>query len=290
MGKMKRILILLLVITGLYIVFNQTNVLDVFGGNGNKNDEAAITNNTEVIKVDVGSVSTTIIPEDRKNLRAEYEGKQKLTVKENGDQVEVRLKSKWFNWFNWGSKKSNLKIYIPEDYDQDLWIDLGSGNLNFSGASKNKPMKLEKLTLDIGSGNMNLRNLEVKELYQDISSGNVNMNSIKTEKGFFDVSSGNLDIDHYSGGITADVSSGRLAVQVEQLTDSIKMDISSGLVDLDLPDDADFTLKGEVSSGKISCDLPLKDKVQNREMIHGKHGSGKHTINLDVSSGIININ
>lgn len=289
MLKMKRILILLLIITGLYIAFNQTTVLDVFSSNKNKNDEAAITKNTEVIKVDVGSVSTTIIPEDRANLRAEYEGKQKLSVKENGDEVEVSLKGKWFNWFNWGPSKSKLKLYIPEDYDQDMLIDLGSGNLNFSGSSKNKPMKLEKLSVDIGSGNMNLTNLEVKELYQDVSSGNVNIDFIKTEKGIFDVSSGNLDIDHYSGGIAADVSSGRLAVQVDKLTDSIKMDISSGLVDLNLPDDADFTLNGDVSSGKISCDLPLKDQVQNKDMIQGKHGSGKYAVDLDVSSGIINI-
>jgi lia operon protein LiaG len=290
MEKMKRIFILLLVITGLYIVFNQSNVLDVFVGGRNNNDEAAITNNTEVIKVDVGSVSTTIIPEDRMNLRAEYEGKQRLTVKENGDEVEVSLKGKWFNWFNWGSQKSELKIYIPEDYDQDMLIDLGSGKLDFSGPSKNTPMKLEKLAVDIGSGHMNLRNLEVKEFYQDVSSGNATIDSIKTEKGTFDVSSGNLDIDHFSGEITADVSSGRLAIQVDQLSDSITMDISSGLIDLDLPEDADFTLNGEVNSGKISCDLPLKDKVQNKDKIHGVLGSGKHAINLDVSSGIININ
>lgn len=285
---MKRILILLLVITGLYIVFNQSYTFDVFGS-GKNDGQVAITNNTKVIKVDVGSVKTTIIPEDRKDLKAVYEGKQKLTVKENGDAVEVSLKSKWFTWFNWGNNKSNLKIYIPQDYDRDMTIDLGSGYLSFFGESKTKPMQLQKLTVDIGSGYIKLNNLDVKELNQGVSSGKADINSVKADKGIFDLSSGALDIKHYSGALAADVSSGKLAVQVDELTDSVKMDVSSGLVNLDLPDDADFKLDGGFSSGLIKCDLPLKEKVQDKDSINGTHGSGKHAVDLDVSSGIIHI-
>jgi len=290
---MKRILILLLAIAGLYILFNQADRINLFGAGsgGNKDGQAAISKDIKVIKVDVSSVSTTIIPEDRTNLKAVYNGKQVLKVTENGDTVQVSVKSKGFNWFNWisFSEKSKLKIYIPEDYDRNMIIDLGSGNLNFSGQSKEKPMKLNELTIDIGSGNMDFKNLIVKRWNQDIGSGNVKIDSLKTDTGTFDLSSGNLDIKHYIGAIEADVSSGKLNIQMDKLADSITVDVSSGVVGLDLPDNADFTLISDVSSGNISCDFPLTSQELNKHNIQGKHGSGKYKIDLDVSSGDIRI-
>jgi lia operon protein LiaG len=291
MEKLKRILILLLVITGLYIVFNQSVHFNVFGDNSNKDGHAAISNGISMINIDISSGSTTIIPEDRKDLKAVYTGKRKLTVKEDGDTVEVTLKSKGFNWFDWGSfsDKSKLKIYIPKNYDRSMFIDLGSGNLDFSGESKNKPVKLDELTINIGSGNMNLKNLNVKQFGHDGGSGNVDIDSLKTKTGTFDIASGNLDIKHYTGAIRADVSSGRLNIQLDKLIDSIQMDVTSGNVGLDLPDNANFTLNGDVSSGNISCDFPLTTKDLNKKSIKGTHGSGKYKIGLDVTSGNIRI-
>ncbi|MGG3562259.1 DUF4097 domain-containing protein [Neobacillus rhizosphaerae] len=288
---MKRILILLLVITGLYIVFNQGFQMDWFKASETKNTQAAITTDTDLIEINVSSVSTTIIPEDRDDLEAVYNGKEKLSVNDSGNKVEVSIKNKWFDWFNWApfSKKKELKIYIPKNYDRNMSIDLGSGNLHFSGSSKNKPLKLNELTVDIGSGNLNLSNLAVNHFEHDVSSGNVNINSLKADSGTFDVSSGNLEIKHYTGPIEADISSGRLSIQVDQLVDSITIDVSSGDVTLDLPNDADFTMNGDVSSGNISSTFPLTSKDQSKHSIQGKHGSGKFPINLDVSSGNIRI-
>ncbi|MGG3468593.1 DUF4097 domain-containing protein [Neobacillus pocheonensis] len=287
---MKRILFLLIVITGLYIVFNHSWQFNAISAS-KQDGQAAISADTEMIKIDVSSVSTIIIPEDREDLKAVYTGKQKLNIRENGDEVEVSIKGKWFDWFNWGpfSEKRKLKIYIPEDYNQNMQIDLGSGNVSFSGRSKNNPMKLDELTVDIGSGNMNLKNLHVKNFNQDVASGNVDIDSLKTETGTLDLSSGNLDIKHYTGAVEADVSSGELNIQIDKLVDSIKLDLSSGDVGLDLPNNSDFTLNGDVSSGNITCDLPLTSKDVNNKSIHGTHGSGKYKIDLDVSSGSIHV-
>jgi lia operon protein LiaG len=67
------------------------------------------------------------------------------------------------------------------------------------------------------------------------------------------------------------------------------MEVSSGDVGLDLPIHADFTLDGDVSSGNITCELPLTSKDTTKNSIEGKHGTGKHEINLDVSSGDIRL-
>ena len=288
---MKRIVILLLVITGLYIIYNQAVTFDWFGKSGKNTTQATMTEDIDVIDVNISSVSTTIIPEDRKDVKAIYNGKDKLTVREHGDTIEVSVRHKGFGWFDWSpfSQKKKLKIYIPEDYHRNMRITLGSGNVNFSGQSKSNPLKLDELKVDIGSGNMDLKNMMINKFEQNVASGNVDIKSLQTETGKFDVSSGSLDVKKYTGAIQANVSSGEVDFQVDQLTDSIDIEVSSGDVKLDLPNNADFTLDGDVASGDIICELPLTSKNIKKRSIEGIHGSGKYKIDLDVSSGDITI-
>lgn len=281
---MKRIVILLLIITGLFIVFNQSFQFDGFAVGGNKDGRAAISNNIETIDINVAGVKTTIIPENRDDVEAVLIGKGSLIVKEAGSRLVIETKRKMFNWFSF-SEKRQLKIYIPEDYNRNLKIQIGSGNLNFSGQS----MKLNELSLDIGSGNVNMDHIEVNEFTHDGSSGNVEIDTLNTKTGTFDLSSGNLEIEHFTGALKADVSSGKFSVQMDKLNDSIDIDLSSGDVNLDLPDKADFNLDGKVSSGNISSDFPLTTNGTDNKDIKGTHGSGKNKITISVSSGDVHI-
>ncbi|NYE08109.1 lia operon protein LiaG [Bacillus niacini] len=281
---MKRIVIFLLIITGLYIVLNHTFQFDGFVFGGSKNGRATLSKTIDTIEINVGSVRTTIIPEDRNDVEAVLTGKGSLIVKETGNSIVVETKRKMFNWFSF-SEKRQLKIYVPEDFNRDMNIQIGSGSLNFSGQS----MKLSHLSLDIGSGNVKIDHLEVNEFTHDGSSGNVEIDTLITKTGTFDLSSGNLDINHFTGALEADVSSGKFSVQMDKLNDSIDIDLSSGDVNLDLPDDADFNLKDKVSSGNISSDFPLTTKGTDNNNLKGTHGSGKHEINVSVSSGDVKI-
>jgi hypothetical protein len=78
-----------------------------------------ITEDVDLIEVNISSVNTTIIPENRKDVKAVYNGKEN------------------------------------------------------KGQSKNNPVKLEELTLDIGSGNMNLKNMIINRFEQNVASENV---------------------------------------------------------------------------------------------------------------------
>lgn len=255
---------------------------------GHQETQATVTEDIEMIEIDMTSGNSSIIPEDRQDIKAVLEGKGTVSVDESHDKITVTVKRKWFEWFSF-SNKNSLKIYIPEDYHKNLAIDMGSGNLTLSGPSKSQPFKLEKLKLDVSSGNMKLKNLEVTEFDHDGSSGNVEVDTLTTKTGTFDISSGNIDIKHYVGAIKADLSSGKLDLQMDKLVGTIDIDISSGKVNLDLPDDADFSLNGETGSGKITCDFPLTSNSTISNEINGTHGSGKYQIDLDVSSGSIKI-
>lgn len=286
---MKRILVIFLLITGAYIGWNY--MFDGSGVNFAKAEDAVkVTSQTEKIYIDISSVETVIVPEDRDDVRAELKGKGTVKVDKHGDEIEVAVKRKGFFWFNWFEMdKTKLTVYIPEDYEKNMAIELGSGDVVFKGHSSDSPMKLKNLAIDIGSGSMVLENLDVETLAHQSSSGEAEFNSIAAGSGSFEVSSGSVHVKSYSGKLEADVSSGELEIQMERLTDDINLNVSSGDLELDLPDDADFSLNGKKSSGDISSDFPLENKEETDNHLRGKHGNGKYKINADVSSGDIEI-
>ncbi|MBT2679646.1 DUF4097 domain-containing protein [Bacillus sp. ISL-35] len=286
---MQRILVIFLVITGAYIGWNYW-----FDGDGlnfaRAEDSVKVSNGTEKITVDVSSVASKIVQEDRNDVHAELEGKGSVKVMRHGDEIQVTVKRKGFFWFNWFEMdQTSLTIYIPEDYEKDMDIELGSGKIAFKGNSADQPVKLRNLAINIGSGSMTLENFDVENLEHQSSSGEVSMDSISASSGSFDVSSGSVHVKNYSGKLDADVSSGELDIQMKQLIDDVDLNVSSGYIELDLPNEADFTLDGKISSGNLSSDFSLKNKEASKNRIRGKYGSGKFQINADVSSGNIKI-
>lgn len=273
----------LAIFTGVFLILYYTNNLSWLPFE-NHGQSAKVDDQIELIEVDVSSASTTMIPEDRHDIQAKLDGKGKVTVKEDGDKITIEMKRKWFNWFPFFNK-SDLTIFVPEDYDEQMEIEIGSGNLTFDG----KSMDLKKLKLDVGSGNIRLNNIDAKTFEHDGSSGNVTIDSLKTNSSTFDLSSGNVNVKHFIGKMDADLSSGSFKIQMDQLMAPVKIGVSSGNVKLDLPNDADFILNGDVSSGKIDSDFDLKDVTDDKHHLNGTYGSGKYPINLNVSSGHINV-
>ena len=220
-------LIIIVILLGAFLLLISVPSLLPFG-----KQTAELTDHIDVIEIDVSGVSTTIIPEKRDNVEADLDGNGTVQVKKSGNSIEMEYKRKWYQPFGF-FKRPKLTVYLPDDYQQDLAIEVGSGNVNS-------------------------KDLHLNNLLLDVNSGNVNMDSITTQTGVLDVSSGNIDLKHYTGQLEADVSSGNLSIQMDELTDSVKVDVSSGHVELDLPSDANFTLNGEVSSGAFLIDFLLK--------------------------------
>ncbi|MBM7587727.1 lia operon protein LiaG [Bacillus pakistanensis] len=286
---MKNLFVILLLIVAFALVFvNYGDKLPFFGSD-DQTKGIKVSKDIESIEIDVDSSSTTVIPTNNNRLEAELHGKGKLTISQTNDTIELKVDRKWFDWLSFFDKKNKLTIYLPENYDRDMDIKVGSGNFVFEGHSEEKPMTLSTLSLEMSSGNVELENFVTKEFDHEGSSGRISIHSLKTDKGSFDISSGKIDLSGYVGPLDADLSSGRLNAQMDELNDSVNIKISSGSVDLDLPDNADFTLNGKVSSGDISSEFPLTNHKVNKKDISGKHGKGTHPINLKVSSGNIDI-
>ncbi|MDX8346244.1 DUF4097 family beta strand repeat-containing protein [Rossellomorea sp. YZS02] len=280
------VIIALLALGTLYVILSDNTSL--FAKESQSGDRIEVTNKTKHIDLDLESSDTEILPADKNEVKVEIDGKGTMTLDQKGNTIQVNVKHKWYEWIGF-NQKSNVTVYVPKKYDQSMEIEIGSGNLVMAGESDKAKWKLDELSVEMGSGNMELNNLETNVFEHDGSSGDLVVNGLSTKDGKVEISSGDVELSNYEGPLEGDLSSGELSVSMDSLKGDVNFDVSSGGVNLDLPDDASFKLNGNASSGDISCNLPLKDQKIEDGDISGVSGSGQYNINVSVSSGNVDI-
>lgn len=280
------VLIALLALGTLYVILNDNT--SIFANESKSGDRIEVTNKIMNIDLDLESSDTDILSTDKNEVKVEIEGKGTMALAQNGDTIHVTVKHKWYEWIGF-NRKSNVTVYVPKDYDRSMEIDIGSGNFVMAGKSDSAKWKLDELSLNMGSGDMEISNIETNVFEHDGSSGDLVVNGLTTKDGKVEISSGDVELSNYEGPLAGDLSSGELSVSMDSLKGDLNFNVSSGGVNLDLPDDASFKLNGEASSGDISCNLPLKDQKIEDGDISGVSGSGKYTIDVSVSSGNVDI-
>ena len=252
---------------------------------GKGNTESAVAANIKMIEIDLSSVNATIIPEKRDDIKADLDGKGKVNINKSGNKIRIEYEQNLLDGIQFLNHTSELNIYIPEDYDQSMAVDVGSGYLQFDGSS----MELDELKIDLSSGKIDLTNMTTEKFVNKGSSGMIDINKLVTKAGTIDMSSGIIKVKNYQGALDASVSSGQLNIQIDKLVDDLNVKASSGQIKLDLPDGADFTFNGKASSGFIDCDLPLTNKITDEDKIEGVSGSGKHSVDVNITSGLAKI-
>ncbi len=291
---MRKILGIVFMMIGVFILIGAIGSLNIgnWFGSQNEKTKSISLDRIEQIEIDSASANINIIPEDREdlqvNLNSENIDRIDFSVDRRGDKVRIDLDMKWFHWFGF-SHKTTLDIYIPEEYNENVSIDLKSGRLDFNGQSKSDPFTLNELDLDMSSGNVELSNIHANRFLFDGSSGKVDTDWVTTNKGTFELTSGDIQIDHYFGELDVNITSGRFTAQLEELNGPIKIDATSGNVTLHLPESPNFTLEGRVKSGNIRSKFKLQDAIVEDRIVRGSYGTGKHMIDLYATSGNITI-
>ncbi|MDQ0229337.1 DUF4097 family beta strand repeat-containing protein [Metabacillus malikii] len=281
---MKKFILFLFFIVGLLILIVTNTSWLSFGQN---NEKIEVTDAINKIEIHASSGNTQVIPENRDTVDVEYNGKGKVELKKTGDTIKIEYKSKnWFHFLSFNEKK--LKIYIPEHYQNQLIMNSNSGNIEFAGNSK---INFDRVSIEIGSGNLSLEQMTTNEFVSNSKSGNFKIDTLTTKSGSIDVKSGNVEVNNYSGQLKSDITSGRLQLQLAELISDIDIKVHSGDATVDLPENADYHLKGKIGSGVITTNgLNMSNLKENEHSIEGTSGTGKHSISLDVSSGRIGLN
>ncbi|WP_347548243.1 DUF4097 domain-containing protein [Pseudalkalibacillus hwajinpoensis] len=262
----------------LLILYENTSLF----ASGSEENSIEVTERIDTVSINTHSSDMNIVPESRSDVKASLNGRGELSVRKKGDTIEVEVKKKWYELFDF-NEESDVKVYVPENFDRGLKLEVGSGNVTLDGGSD--PFVLDEVDIDMSSGDVKLSNLETKQFEHNGSSGRLTIDQLKTEEGSFDISSGDVVLRGYKGPLDGEMSSGEMNVQMDKLTGDVSFDLSSGDVELDLPDDADFTLDTEASSGDISTSFTLKEQSITNNGISGVHGSGKHKVSISLSSG-----
>ncbi len=223
--------------------------------------------------------------------------------------------------WNLNDLKKELTVFVPEDIKlSDLEIDTvsaeisldslqsdhadiesTSGNIRLTDFTVTEATEISSVSADIS-----LDKLQSDSASIETTSGSVKLADCKvTEKAEVSTVSGNLEaeFDQPLGEFEGDATSGKLQVSApsvdlfdaetvsgavilssQSAPKELKIDTTSGNVDLSLPQDSSFTLKFSTTSGSFSTDLP---STKDGGRYTFGQGSGRYTI--ATTSGDVHI-
>ena len=98
-----------------------------------------------------------------------------------------------------------------------------------------------------------------------------------------DTKNGEIDIVHVQGAVHADTLNGRIAVSSPVVGGAWDIGSAVGEIYAALPGDGDYSVRGSVTFGDITTDLPLE---VSKKAIEGEIGEGTYRISIDANSSI----
>lgn len=228
-----------------------------------------------------------------KQLLADYQPR----FETNGDDIEIKSTRAKAGW-NWGTNRTKGLITVAMPPGMDLVVDNSSGSVHLKGDFGDAKATIDNssgsvigetalavLSIDNSSGRTEIdvfRPLE--EFRVDCSSGSVYLEG-GAKLVEVDTSSGSVHLAGLLGNATVGTSSGSVELAWTTIVPNsdVRIDTSSGGVELKFPEG--ISLEGEIdtSSGGIRSDFPcLKNDRDHCELTGGP---GAVRLAVDTSSG-----
>lgn len=198
----------------------------------------------------------------------------------------------------------SAEILVPAGFDGSVNIVSGSGRLEAGG------FEAGSLGISLGSGSLDARELTAGAMSLRTASGRISVDSLladdlelKAGSGSIrgggltadltdvKISSGRTVLDDVSGSLVLNGSSGSASITFTSPGSLVDVKVSSGGIDVSLPEDTEFTLDASSSSGRVDSDFPVTVTGQlGRNEIRGRVGSsGERSVLLRTSSGNIDL-
>lgn len=145
-----------------------------------------------------------------------------------------------------------VHIGLPDAVYNALEIRLGSGALYSKG------LKAESSVLDVGSGSFELafsENFRAYDLSVNVDSGSAVIANAAADIYDIEMSSGKLDIGGLCGSGKIDISSGKGTAEFTSLDgENHEFSLSSGVLDVYIPENTAADLYTEIASGSVTVD------------------------------------
>lgn len=195
-----------------------------------------------------------------------------------------------------------LKVDMTKEQIRIIRAKLNEVRLHYHGTSK-QDLKLSTQTSNgiIIVGSTRTTNLMQEDLYLDIylpndydaqliihtTSGNVTSEKAHAETISISTSSGKIALNDCTGNINLKASSGDISAIYNTFGEqNINIVTTSGSIQLQLPNAAEFLLDAKTSTGKLHSDFSV---IENGKKMSGQIGAKSNKVVLKSSTGGINL-
>jgi len=165
----------------------------------------------------------------------------------------------------------------------DLRVDTGSGNVSVSDAQGD-------VLVDTGSGAVELNGVRGTDVHVDTGSGSVTGSAIAATTVLVDTGSGAIELGDVAARILElDTGSGHVELQLTTDVERLRIDTGSGGVRISVPANLGAAIDVETGSGGITVDVPMDVSRRGRDVLVGRIGDGRGSIEIDTGSGGVRI-
>jgi len=244
----------------------------------------------QIVKVQTGSINVKAVPgtadEAVIRLVGKSSGSIALDAEIKGDVLIVTAKHE-FKWspINIGINNAELIVELPERKWNTIQVISSSGNNYVKG------LHSELVTVEASSGNIFMGDINAANASVELKSGNIKIEGFDINELSVKAGSGNITLDNGRGSVNAESVSGNIVADMDEITDSIRLQGRSGNVILKsdtLPSNADVVL--ETRSGNHKIEWPGMTTVSSSEkMFTGRIGDGGIKIELETRSGNVKL-
>lgn len=240
-------------------------------------------------------------------------GGENITVRESSDRIiddenvmvcgvengtlKIHYHAPRVNIVSFGEENKNLTVTIPTHLVpeiKNISIDATSADVKLGG------FELDRLNIDSTSGSAFVTDLSAGDFVfgstsgdltlengsfgffsAQITSGGVYVADVSAGYAGFDGTSGDVVVENCSfGKVEAESTSGNISMSLSSVPSEFDADTTSGNVELFLPEDAEFELEFDRTSGELELDFAAV--MRDDEYIVG---SGRNEISIETTSG-----
>lgn len=221
------------------------------------------------------SADINIIPDEREDVKAHFYGNTNVSdlpemkVGIKGERLMIKIDESTKTQVGFISSNLSLDIFVPKAFSGDLELHSVSGRVEIK-----EGLNLRNCSVNLISGDTKIQDLKTQNLDFESISGHLTMEAVSTENTRIKMVSGDARISNFQGNLKGESTSGNLKISYSNFDYDIDFKAVSGVIDIDLPDDAAFALDAE-ALGDIQCDFYIN--------IQGK--SGKNQLKGIVKEG-----
>ncbi|MDD5621738.1 MAG: DUF4097 family beta strand repeat-containing protein [Actinomycetota bacterium] len=245
------------------------------------------------IYVDLVSTDINVISTKEEEIRVHFYGEvstnrktelPSLVAYRSGDELRIEIISPKAIFIGINIWRTKLDIYIPEDSIEVFKADTTSSDMNISD------LNLDEFEFNSVSGDFKGESLFSNDIKLKSTSGDISLNNYTGDVNV-DLISGDVVLENGSKNENIEIGSVSGDVYIEQKDASnMKIRVTSGDIEINLSEDAQFYFTARTTSGDIENTFPIKITSSGRRNLEGVIGNDDKQIDAGTTSGDISLN